>query len=122
MGAQIIEKHFTHNKKLKGNDHYHAMDSNNLKNFLNIMERKKVLSGSIKKKLTNEYKSIMYARRAIYAKCNIQKSKIINSQDIIPLRPAIGGISVSNWNKIIGKKIKVSLKEGDILKKKYFNF
>ena len=42
------------------------------------IERKKVLSGSIKKKLTNEYKSIMYARRAIYAKCNIQKSKIIN--------------------------------------------
>ena len=41
MGAQIIEKHFTHNKKLKGNDHYHAMDSIDLKNFLKVMERKK---------------------------------------------------------------------------------
>lgn len=120
MGAQIIEKHFTHNKKLKGNDHYHAMDSIDLKNFLKVMERKKVLSGSIKKKLTNEYKSIRYARRAIYAKRDIQKSKIINSHDIIPLRPAVGGISVSQWKKIIGKKIKISLKEGDILKKNYF--
>ena len=26
LGAEIIEKHFTHNKKLEGNDHYHAMD------------------------------------------------------------------------------------------------
>lgn len=120
MGAQIIEKHFTHNKKLKGNDHYHAMDLNDLKHFLKIMRRKKILSGSIKKKLTNEYKSIKYARRAIYAKRDIQKSKIINSEDIISLRPAYGGISVSNWDKIIGKKIKISLKEGNILKKNYF--
>ena len=41
LGAQIIEKHFTHNKKLKGNDHYHAMDLNDLKNFIKIMDRKK---------------------------------------------------------------------------------
>ena len=120
LGAQIIEKHFTHNKKLKGNDHYHAMDLNDLKNFLKIMERKKVLSGSKKKKLTNEYKSIMYARRAIYAKRDIEKFKIINEKDIISLRPSVGGLSVLNWNKIIGKKIKISLKEGDILKKNYF--
>ena len=26
LGAMIIEKHFTHNKGLPGNDHYHAMD------------------------------------------------------------------------------------------------
>lgn len=119
MGAQIIEKHFTHNKKLKGNDHYHAMDFKDLKNFLKIMERKKILSGSTKKKLTNEKKSIKYARRAIYARRDMQKFKIIDSQDIIPLRPSVGGISVSNWNQIIGKKIKISLKEGDILKKSH---
>ena len=120
MGAQIIEKHFTHNKKLKGNDHYHAMDLNDLRNFLKVMERKKVLSGSVKKKLTNEYKSIKYARRAIYAKRDIKKSKIITSEDIISLRPAVGGISVSDWYKIIGKKIKFPLKKGDIFKKNYF--
>ena len=120
MGAQIIEKHFTHNKKLKGNDHYHAMDKNDLRNFLEIMEKKRILSGSKKKKLSNEYKSIKYARRAIYAKRQIEKFKIINSNDIIALRPSVGGISVKNWNKIIGKKINISLEEGDILKKTYF--
>ena len=120
FGAQIIEKHFTHNKKLKGNDHYHAMDSNDLKKFLKIMKRKKVLSGSIKKKLINETKSIKYARRAIYAKRDIEKLKIIDAQDIISLRPSIGGIDVLNWDKIIGKKIKISLKKGDILKKIHF--
>ena len=80
FGAQIIEKHFTHDKKLKGNDHYHAMDLNDLKNFLKTMERKKILSGSKEKKLTNEYKSIKYARRAIYAKKDIKKFKTIDSE------------------------------------------
>ena len=32
-GALIIEKHFTDNKKLPGNDHYHAMDIDDLKLF-----------------------------------------------------------------------------------------
>ena len=41
MGAQIIEKHFTHNKKSKGNDHYHAMDSIGFENFLKLWKEKK---------------------------------------------------------------------------------
>ena len=31
LGARVIEKHFTLNKKLPGNDHYHSMDLNDLK-------------------------------------------------------------------------------------------
>ena len=120
FGAEIIEKHFTHNKNLKGNDHYHAMDQYDLRNFLRIMERRKVLSGSRQKNLTNEIKSIKFARRAIYAKENIKKLKIIDSNDIVPLRPSTGGISVSEWNKILGKKIYFNLKKGEILKKKFF--
>ena len=33
LGATIIEKHFTHDKTLPGNDHYHAMDKIDLKLF-----------------------------------------------------------------------------------------
>ena len=36
-GACVLEKHFTHDKKLKGNDHYHSMDVDDLNTFnLNI--------------------------------------------------------------------------------------
>ena len=96
------------------------MDKNDLRNFLEIMEKKEFFQ-DLKKKLSNEYKSIKYARRAIYAKRQIEKFKIINSNDIIALRPSVGGISVKNWNKIIGKKINISLEEGDILKKLILN-
>ena len=33
LGAEILEKHFTLNKKLKGNDHYHSMDYKDIKIF-----------------------------------------------------------------------------------------
>ncbi len=31
LGAVVLEKHFTHDKTLPGNDHYHAMDVDDLK-------------------------------------------------------------------------------------------
>ena len=33
LGAQILEKHFSHDKTLPGNDHYHAMDYKDLQLF-----------------------------------------------------------------------------------------
>jgi|TARA_B110000027_G_scaffold120379_1_gene133775 N-acetylneuraminate synthase len=119
FGAQIIEKHFSHNKRLKGNDHYHAMDEDDLSNFQSVMERKKILTGSRYKKLSNEAKSIKYARRAIYAKKNIKKFSKIQPKNIIALRPAIGGISVADWNNVVGKKVKKEIKEGNIIKKNF---
>lgn len=33
LGAVVIEKHFTLDKTLKGNDHYHAMDPEDARNY-----------------------------------------------------------------------------------------
>ena len=34
LGAVVLEKHFTHDKSLPGNDHYHAMDVHDLSRFM----------------------------------------------------------------------------------------
>ena len=39
LGAQILEKHFSHDKTLPGNDHYHAMDYKDLQLFRQNFER-----------------------------------------------------------------------------------
>jgi N-acetylneuraminate synthase len=36
IGAEIIEKHFTHDKSLPGNDHYHAMDRRDLSRSVRV--------------------------------------------------------------------------------------
>ena len=45
LGCKIIEKHFTHNKKLSGNDHYHAFDEEDLVNFRRKLLDLKILYG-----------------------------------------------------------------------------
>ena len=51
LGAQIIETHFTLDKKKKdGNDHYHALDPNDLKNFVKSCDEVSILLGNKEKK------------------------------------------------------------------------
>jgi len=111
LGAKVIEKHFTHNKRLKGNDHYHAMDFNDLK-FLSANLKKIIQILGIyneKKVLKSELKSRKFARRSIVVKRNLKKNSIISHKDLITLRPNIG-ISAHFWKKVVGKKIKRNLK------------
>lgn len=111
LGAKVIEKHFTSNKKTKGNDHYHSMDKNDLKLLVNNLNRAKKIVGNFKKKtfLKSEFNSRKYARRSIVIKNNLKKGKIIKENDLITLRPS-AGISANQWNKVIGKKTRKNLK------------
>ena len=116
LGAKVIEKHFTHNKKLKGNDHYHSMDFNDLKNFRE--EIKKIISilGTSKKKpIDIEINSRKYARRSIVIKKNLNKNYKLKLSDLIIKRPGTG-VLPKFLNKIVGKKINKNLKEDHILK------
>ncbi len=68
LGAVILEKHFTFDKALPGNDHYHAMDEDDLKYFFSDMERIFTLIGDFKKKpLPTEEQAIQNARRSLVA-------------------------------------------------------
>ena len=69
MGANILEKHFTHDKNLPGNDHYHAMDKFDLQNFKVILKQIKELMGNaeFKKPIESELIARKNARRSIVA-------------------------------------------------------
>ena len=116
LGAVIIEKHFTHNKALEGNDHYHAMDSDDLKNFINLVNSIQNLKGSIFSKnfLPSEEISRINARRSIVASQDIKKGDFLNESNITCKRPGTG-INPSNWDKVIGMKLKKNIMNDHIL-------
>ena len=102
LGSEIIEKHFTHNKKLKGNDHYHSMDVYDLKKIVNgINNTFSILGTNEKKYLKSELISRKNARRSIYSVNNLKKNHKIRIEDIIYKRPG-GGIPPYETKKIIG--------------------
>jgi len=117
LGAVVIEKHFTFNKKLPGNDHYHAMNESDLKNMVNGLKKaEKLLGFNLQKKpIKTESISIRNARRSIVMKRDLKKGATITELDIIPKRPG-HGISPIFWKQIIGKKLRKNIKLDQALK------
>ena len=116
LGAVIIEKHFTFDKTLLGNDHYHAMDKNDLKKFISLCSKFNNLLGSnkIKKSIPSEDISRENARRSIVTSAFLEENHIIEENDIICKRPG-SGISPIHWDKVIGMKTKKNIEEDHIL-------
>ena len=116
LGARVIEKHFTHDKSLKGNDHYHAMDKYDLKKFVKNINYNFEIIGKTKIELdSNQEISRQNARRSLVANKLIKKNKKIELSDLTFKRPA-SGISPSEIDLVIGRITKSDIEEDSIIK------
>lgn len=116
LGAKIIEKHFTIDKKMNGPDHKASLDPNELYEFVKkIREVEKFLGSKEKKPQKSELKNLKHVRKSIYASRFIHKNEIFSEDNIIPKRP-YNKSSPMEWNNIIGKKSKKSFKKDEEIK------
>ena len=116
LGSVIIEKHFTHDKTLQGNDHYHAMDKEDLKIFRKNLERIFDILGSFKvKALEDEAMSRREARRSLVAGRKIPKGKVIEKDDLTFKRPA-HGVSPKFIDEVVGKVATKDINDDDVIK------
>ena len=116
LGAKVIEKHFTHDKLLPGNDHYHSMDIHDLKNLKSILKKVDILKGgeNIKKPISTESVSRLNARRSIVLVKNVEAGHVLTELDLICKRPGTG-ISPLYWDDVIGCVVLSSIKEDSTL-------
>ena len=115
LGAQILEKHFTHDKTLPGNDHYHAMDKEDLRQFKTNLTRVFNLVGDCSKHaLPEEEPARQNARRSLIAKTTIPKGTAIQSQHLTFKRPA-HGISPKSIYEVVGKVARKEIHEDNLL-------
>mgnify|MGYP003988255649 FL=1 len=116
LGSAIIEKHFTHDKSLQGNDHYHAMDKSDLIQFQVVLKKMFSILGNQKKyPLLDEQLSRDNARRSLVALTTINKGEVIMLSHLTWKRPA-SGISPSDIDQVIGKKAIVKIIDDDVIK------
>lgn len=102
LGAQLVEKHFTLDKTLKGNDHYHAMAPEDAVNILNSIKRMDMLRGNGDLKcLDTESKARSNARRSIVSACDIPAGTVI-SEDMLTFKRPGTGISPDRIQEITG--------------------
>ncbi len=116
LGAECIEKHFTLSQDMEGPDHVASLNPEQLKAMVSgIRNVEKMMNGSgIKEPSISESKNIAIARRSIHAVRALLEGSIIQSEDLIALRPG-DGISPMRWDEILGKQLIRNVGEGEKL-------
>jgi sialic acid synthase SpsE len=114
-GSCILEKHFTHDKSLPGNDHYHAMNKADLKSFIVKLETYGRLLGDSEKakELDKEAAARLHARRSVVASVDIKAGDLLTEENLIAKRPG-HGISPIHWDQLIGMTARLDIEE-DVL-------
>jgi N-acetylneuraminate synthase len=116
LGAVIIEKHFTHDKTLIGNDHYHAMDQKDLARFLALVDKvHRLLSLSDHKSpIPSEDISRKNARRSIVLAKDVLAGHKLTADDLTYKRPGTG-VSPLHWDEVLGRRTLKSLEADHVL-------
>tara|TARA_B100001123_G_C15288292_1_gene1016453 strand:+ start:328 stop:1338 length:1011 start_codon:yes stop_codon:yes gene_type:complete len=116
IGAQVIEKHFTLNKKWFGPDHASSLDPNELTNLVKFIRNIEIAKGSFVKKITtSEKQNIFFSRKSLVALRNIKKGEKFTELNMTVKRPG-KGISPMNWFNVINKQSKKNFKKDDLIK------
>ena len=115
LGAEVIEKHFTLDKTLSGNDHYHAGDPDDFKKAIsNFKWIDTVLGSGEKTVLECEVVPRREARRSLVLTRNMKAEEVIKAEDLMPKRPGTG-ISPEYAEIVVGRKVVKDLDEDTIL-------
>lgn len=115
LGASVIEKHFTLDKTLSGNDHYHAGEPQDfVKAIKNFQWIDMVLGSGEKTVLDCEQIPRREARRSLVLTRDMKAGETIQKEDLMPKRPGIG-ISPSFFDIVVGRKVVRDLEEDTIL-------
>lgn len=110
LGAEVIEKHFTLDRTMKGPDHAASLEPGELKNMItSIRNIEQAISGSgIKEPSKSERKNLVIARKSIHIGKDMKKGDKINVEDLVMKRPG-DGISPMDIDKVLGKSLSIDI-------------
>ena len=127
LGANIIERHFTLNKRMEGPDHMLSSEPNEISNLVKFKKNYKkfdlwiktrnkedkrnvnlIIGDGIKKIQPNEYITINSQKKSLYAKKDIKKNETFKKSNIAIKGPA-GGLLPKYISIIINKKAKKTI-------------
>ncbi len=115
LGAKVLEKHFTLDKTLKGNDHFHAGEPEDFKKAIANFRWIDAVLGSAEKTVFDcELIPRKEARRSLVLTKAMKAGEVIRKEDLMPKRPGTG-ISPKYTDIVIGRAVKRDLDEDTIL-------
>ncbi len=115
LGATVIEKHFTLDKNMPGPDHKASLEPDEFKGMvLAIRNIEKSLGTGLKQASPSELKNRHTARKSIVASRDIMAGELFSEGNITGKRPDTG-ISLMEWDKVVGRKALKNFKKDDFI-------
>jgi len=114
LGARIIEKHFTIDKRHSDfRDHQLSADAADLKELVNRVRQAEQMLGSEAKRILDVEKNLVVAaRRSIVAARDLPSGTVLAWGDLEWLRPA-GGLPPGSENDLLGRQLVCNVAKGD---------
>ena len=121
LGATMIEKHFTLDKRLPGPDHEASLDPVELKAMVKaVREIEAALGDGVKKPRPTEEGVKKVARKSVVAASDIPRGQRISAAMLAVKRPGTG-LPPRLIGKIIGRKALRMIRQDDLLSEKDFS-
>ncbi len=115
LGATVIEKHFTLDRRLPGPDHRASLEPPELESMVrSIRNIELALGDGSKVPSPSELKNRAVARKSIVANRDIDAGEIFTAENLTVKRPGTG-ISPMQWEQVIGRKAKRAVVEEELI-------
>lgn len=101
LGATIIEKHLTLNRKAAGPDHAASLEPDEFKRMVSAVRNvEAALGDGVKTPKESEIRNVPVARKSIVAARALKAGEIIGPTDITAKRPGVGRPPIDYWSVI----------------------
>lgn len=115
LGAKVIEKHFTLDRKMEGPDHAASLEPLELKAMVEGIRNIETALGSAEKKPTDKERMISnVVRKNIVSMRDLPVGYILKEEDLSAKRSTTG-ISANYIDEVIGRKIAKEKRVNDVL-------
>lgn len=115
MGARVIEKHFTYDKKADGPDHMLSADPAEMKWLVEAVRNFEIMRGSsIKRPADSEKTTRRNNRKSVVLSRSVKAGERLAEQDIVVKRPGYG-IGPKFFEQIVGRTVARDLENDAVL-------
>ena len=112
LGAEVIEKHLTLDKRMKGPDHKTSLEPAEFKAMVEAVRAvESALGAEEKKPSPSEIKNAPAARKSLTASRPIAQGERFTAENMTAMRPG-NGLSPMLWDRVIGKQARRAFRPG----------
>jgi len=115
MGARVIEKHFTYDKKADGPDHMLSADPTDMKWLVEAVRNFEVMRGTgVKRPANSEKITRRNNRKSVVLNRSVKAGERLTEQDIDVKRPGYG-IGPKYFEQIVGRIVAADMEKDAVL-------